>query len=263
MEADKSQNLLRPLKIAHRLLAASSIAGTLLLKVPSENIPAWGVRIFDWYQAQAWWVLPCLVISVPTVEWFRRRIESRTVWRVVEVVLQSLRDKIFPNSGDPEHHHRVTLFRRRRMVVLFKVWPWVRKWPWTGWMVPVARSCHTTRNSKACFRAPDEADRAEGFAGIAWTTRSLLLEANLPELTPDATDAQYQDYSKRTFVSVEYLKKRPQKSRSLIGFPIRVNGVNWGSIVIDSRSPALDEGVVKEHYGQAATVLSKLLEGVG
>ncbi|WP_150132161.1 hypothetical protein [Dokdonella koreensis] len=261
MEAEKSQRCMPFVRFMHRLFAGVSVALVTLTKTPRQASSESLGKIAAPIEAQAYWLIPLLLLAVPFFEWWRRKLESRATWKVVESALVELRDRIFPRSTDPTHYHRVTLFKRRRYC-----WVW-RSWPGSGWMIPVARSCHTNRNSAAIFLAPDDGDRAEGIAGVAWTMEEMLFQENLPLLSVSSERAVIEDYAARTFLPVKRIASRikdekPPLARSICGIPVRVKGKNWGAIVVDSRNTTLDSEKIREHYKTVAGVLSKLLEGM-
>jgi hypothetical protein len=135
----------------------------------------------------------------------------------------------------------------------------------------MARSSHTTRRGIATFRAPDDADRAEGVAGRTWVKNDALFVSGLPDLIADAADGAFGAYAKSTWVSIEWLKERLKKkkgrplARSYGGYPVLVSGKPWGVLLLDSRS---ENGVTKQSYENArdyykmlARFLGQLLEG--
>lgn len=160
------------------------------------------------------------------------------------------------HQPDPEHYHRVTLFRAvgfRHLPVV----PWFRR----EWLVPYERSGHTTRHSRAFFRIPDDADKAEGIAGQTWATRRVVMVDNLPEMNSDASFQKVEKYARKTFVSSARVRKwisdDKQLARSFCGVPVEVDGKLWGVLVYDSRQPKRIHGV--EAQQELAAVLGMLL----
>ena len=181
-------------------------------------------------------------------------------WDMAHYLLDELRSRIF-TLQDPAFQHRVTLFRHKRFV-------WCcRLWPWSGWLVPVERSLHMTRNSKVCFRASDEGDHCEGVAGWAWATRSCYYVANLPDLRAESPKQDIEDYAKQTHVPAEWIQGKLAQNkflpRSLYGIPVEKSGKLWGVIVIDSRHKEIMSQIqIDEFYERSAGILSRVLEKV-
>ena len=218
-----------------------------LLATPTEFIQSW-----------AWIAITVAMALIWILEVARRMVGDPRTWAVVDVVLDELRDQLFEDSKDePLHSHRVTLFKRVR-------WACRRgQCPWGGWLKPAARSGHTTQRSSIRFKAPDDSDRAEGIAGMAWGTRGKVYIRNLPSLSEDSSDEDVRSYAKKSFMDLREVRKRKGrlKARSFCGCPVEVAGKVWGSIVVDSRNPEVEKSKFDEHYRFTARVLGKTLEG--
>jgi hypothetical protein len=179
-------------------------------------------------------------------KWFAYCIGPPWIWAAIQAIFDEFRERCFVlDAKDPVHYHRVTLFQHVRAWRLWKFWLCVWSWrkghyPWSGWLVAVARSGHTTKRCESRFLAPDNADHAEGVAGQAWATNDLLLVDNLPSLDMASSDEIIAEYAQRTFVPEEWVRIRLRKStpmpRSLCGAPVEVDGKIWGVLVLDSRS---------------------------
>jgi len=208
-----------------------------------------------WIQGDGWWLFPTVLLLSGLLGLLRKLTGPPWVWGTVHHYLDVFaEDCFFGESSDPLHHHRVTLFRRVRWR-----WSWC-KYPWSGWVVAVERSGHTTRDHISSFRAPDDADQAEGIAGKAWTTRGVIRISNLPDLQADPTRAAAKAYALATHISEVAAHRRRPRSRSLCGIPIEVKNKRWGVLVLDSRSP---EGIKSDSellYRPVAKFLGKLLE---
>lgn len=208
-------------------------------------------------QDRAWWLLPALLIASGGIGLLKKVLGPPWLWQTVHSYLDVFREDAF-NVGphDAIHHHRVTLFKH-----VGWCWKWAQ-WPWIGWMVPVERSGHTTQSKISVFRAPDDADRAEGVAGMTWARKAEVAVSHLPDLETDNSDEAFKAYAKATGVSVDRLRRKVPKSRSYCGFPIEVKGHLWGVLVLDSRSP---QGVHDQHqlfFRPLGKYLGKLLERV-
>ncbi len=195
------------------------------------------------------------------------------VWRTIEGVLDVLKESAFIDdcNDDPSHYHRVTLFQHMKRK--FWILPWRGSTPWggsrtpfSGWLVPVARSGHTTQRSATVFLAPDDADNAEGVAGQTWNNAVIVSHNSLPELTKTSSDADVIEYARKTGTSLESNRKRLGSGAStpaaMVGIPVFVDGRPWGVIILDSRKPngiksAEDNAVA---FKIAQSLLEKLLE---
>lgn len=144
-------------------------------------------------------------------------------------------------NDDDTHHHRVTLFRRRLFWQPLKnptrVWRDGNR-PWSGWLVPVARSGHTTQKSRTIFLAPDDPEHSEGVAGRVWSKSKVVFVSGLPSLTKSSSSDEIHSYSDATRTSRAFLDPRlyssRKLSRSLLGFPVKYRGQFWGVVVMDS-----------------------------
>lgn len=195
------------------------------------------------------------------------------VWATIHSILNEFREHAFraETTGDPLHYHRVTLFKHVRMKWWLsheswrsRFWPWGKgRYPWSGWLVPVARSGHTTKSSSTVFLAPDDADHAEGVAGKTWALNSTLPVSKLPNLQDSPNQEQIADYSRRTFASEDWLRTRLGNDKplpqSLHGIPVEVKGKPWGVLVLDSRSA---NGVKMARAGRLVSVVGVILDNL-
>lgn len=243
-----------------------------LLKVSPNDYHDWPtlqsaiIRSDDW----AWGSIPAFALAAALAQAIKKKIGSSNTWNTVHYLLDQHRDALFEKHAtakeDPEHYHRVTLFKR----VPWR-WAFVR-WPWTGWMVPVARSGHTTHSWRIPrFRAPrNYPDKAEGVAGQTWARNKTVPVPGLPEINQESSDKDKETYCQRAFVSPRWLEKRLKRKdpqampRSLLGIPMEVvAGDPWGALVVDSRS---DNDISDKkarntpRYKTLTKVLSKLLQ---
>ena len=138
---------------------------------------------------------------------------------------------------------------------------WLCRWPWSGWLVPVERSGHTTRRSHTIFLAPDDADQAEGIAGQTWAQNRVVVVNGLSDVNENPSREVLAEYAQRTWIAETWvLQKQRQHARSFCGIPVEVKGKLWGVIVLDSRNPqAIDQNADK-FYRLIGRVLGKLLE---
>jgi hypothetical protein len=174
----------------------------------------------------------------------------------VHFLLDSFRDFVFDTDEGDLHHHRITLFKHRRC----------RGW-WTfgagsGWLVPVERSGHTTLKSRAAFRAPDAADKAQGIAGYTWARKRMIFVEDLPDICNGGTPEALLAFAKATRITPQWLVKHKVCSRSFCGIPIEVQGNIWGVLVLDSRSPKISQKteLIANFYRINGRYVAKLLE---
>jgi hypothetical protein len=215
-----------------------------------------GAGVLETSQQLGWVALPLLAVVSGALGLVRTYVGPPSTWKTLHHFLNVFREESFKNvKEDPEHHHRVTLFKYVRYR-----W-WFCRWPWTGWVRAVERSGHTTHRRGIVYRAPDEADDAEGVAGRAWVTKRVILVSKLPDLHTAPSEEDFRVYAEQTFVSVAWAKKHRPSARSLCGIPVEVSGTPWGVIVLDSRDP---DGVAKNkaEYRTFAKYLSKLVERI-
>ena len=220
----------------------------------------------------SWWIIPISMIIALVAQYARSHIGSPETWVLVQYILDQYRDEMFGKDNetkeDPQHFHRVTLYKATR-------WRWALvRWPGSEWVVPVARSGSTTKTKIPCFRASrNDPNAAEGVAGQTWARVSRLVPAfELPDLNMEhPNQADIETYARKTFVSNEWVRrqirkqKRGPQARALLGIPVEAKGNSWGVLVVDSRSsqPIQLKKVFKSPSFQAHSgVLSRLLEKV-
>lgn len=248
------------------IIAFSGAASALIAASLKTDTAYWDARapwlagILRWTQDQAPVIVPSLMVLSFLVVPFRRRVGNPWVWDTIKGLLDQIREVAFRDraAGSPLHHHRVTLFRHDRFRLAFC------KWPWSGWLVPVERSGHTTRKCKASFKAPDDATMAEGVAGRTWTENQQVSVYDLPDVSDDSGDRTIKKYAEMGFVSVDWmrkwLKREPVVARAFHGIPIEVRGKVWGVLVLDSREPGQIGKASSDLYAMIAWSMGKLLE---
>ena len=213
---------------------ASVIAGTLIKVSPStvgfDSDPETDKAI----QEFALVAFPLLLIAVPIFDSLRRWLERKTLWPLVKEILEEFRRQIYPGSKDPVHLHRVTLFKRCHWVFRAAFF----KKPRFGWLKIIERSGHTMRNSRTVFYAPNDPDKAEGIAGIAWASSTIIYKEELPDVKNGAcSEEKMREYAQASNTPFEDVRDKRPVSRSLCGIPVEVKGVVWGVLVVDSRQP--------------------------
>jgi hypothetical protein len=259
-------------KMSHIFGWTAGISAFLIIAIGGMlKVDGWSYR--DWptlqnalygTQSRAWWLIPLLVVVSGLSRYIKTKIGSSATWHFVDHLLgqyrEALLEKRIPAKEDPEHFHRITLFRHVR-------WRWTFcKWPWTGWMVPVARTGHTTQGAIPRFRAnANDPDNAEGIAGQAWARRRMVSIYGLVEVNSETAVADVERYAQRTFMPAKWVNDRRQEhhARSFLGIPLEVNGAPWGSIVVDSRSDgeiSTKTTLKNPRYKMLTEMLSKLLQ---
>lgn len=249
------------LKWATRLLGAASVLAGTLIKIAPSSIGLGSDHETDAaIQRLAPIAFASLLILVPVLDSLRRWLERKTLWPLVKEILEEFRKQIYPNGRHPAHMHRVTLFRHCKWVLRRR---FLDHLPRTGWLKIIERSGHTTRNSRTVFFAPDDPDRAEGVAGIAWAWNTVVFKEHLPDLRNETvTEDRLVEYANNSNTPLEVVRQLNPVSRSLCGIPIEVNGRVWGVLVVDSRQPQLPQALIEQHYVLAAKFLSRILERV-
>ena len=218
---------------------------------------------------RAWWIILTFSVIGILAQVIRARIGTPVVWQTVQYLLDQYWEELFEKANgvvnDPRYFHRITLFKHVK-------WHWgFVRWPWSGWMIPVARSGHKTRSRIAKFRASSDApDKAEGIAGQAWAYERRVQIYGLPDINTDTVaETDIDDYASQGSVSRKWIEKRRGKKKShalsLLGIPVEVKNKPWGALVVDSRNPneILNEAALKKQkYKSLVNILSKLLEKV-
>jgi hypothetical protein len=239
-------------------LAIATISASLKADTAVLESSGWGFLKgpVEAVQHAAWFAIPLLTIALGLAQIARNQIGPEWVWEHMHMLLDSFQESVFGDEVGDLHHHRVTLFKRVRVG---RGW---RIWDWRGWLVPVERSGHATRKSKSAFRAPDNADRAEGVAGSAWAGRKTLYVEGLPDISGIPSSAALEQYSHQTRISSKWLSKHKPGSRSFCGIPFDVKGKRWGVVVLDSRNEQITQKApqIDNFFKINGRYLSKLME---
>ncbi|HEX8915014.1 MAG TPA: hypothetical protein VF796_21860 [Humisphaera sp.] len=216
-----------------------------------------------WAKMYAWFVGPVLTVTSGAAALTRHYIGEPWVWTVIHGYLDLCREFVFrARKGEPLDHHRVTLFRR------YGWWhyPCCFTLPCGAKLMPVERSGHTSQKSNAAFRAPDAAERAEGVVGQAWRIWQTIPIHDLPLLTADSSDDEIRAYASRTWVTERWVRSRLERgktlSRAICAIPVRVKGLEWGVLVIDSLDPKSLEDADAALYDLLGRSFGMLLERV-
>lgn len=234
----------------------------------AELSPSWVAAGLTWAQSYSALLILVFFLTMTVSDWLRRWVGSPRDTELARLILEEFHQVVFGGSDDdlPAHHRRATLFKHVR-------WRWALcKWPWSGWLVPVARSGHTEQRSTCVFRAPpSKPDDAQGIAGRVWSTRKVLTVTDLPDINSPATRSDNQarrEYCKRTFVSEEWLRDRLSEpnpkpvGRAFWGAPVENENDVWGVVVLDSRNAEKNRGgpQIYPTLSALSRILGKTLE---
>lgn len=202
-----------------------------------------------------------------------KRVGDPWVMEKLKFMLDQYQYKVFSANGAPADHDRVTLFRHKENCYVAKHWSskvWYMPWgdrPFaSNYLIPFLRSGHLSQKTRAIFYAPDDSDKAEGVAALAWAKKGAVLQDNLPELNSNSSALSVARYAKRTNCRPEmvqkYLTEGRPLPRSIAAIPIECGGEIWGVVVLDSRSP---QGVTDEsvsNYQLTVALIGQLLEKI-
>ena len=190
----------------------------------------------------------------------------------IDVILDELRDSLFSKEDGLEAAHKVTLFQHKKCRLTIARdkdgGGKIVGWPWSGWLVPVARSGNMNQRSKVRFLAPGNSMLAQGVAGQAWASgKKKAYVDDLPTLTPGASDDEIEEYAReyaeKCSLPPSWVKKHRTDARSILGIGIPDQGGNvWGVLVFDSERPMMDEADVHKKFRRYGSVLSELVGGV-
>lgn len=217
--------------------------GTWLIRLSDSDLARWGpfVIALAHFVREHSWLGPVLPGVAAAAKLWRERLTRVWLLKLVKSLLSDYCDEIFSGQAGAKDCHRVTLFAYRK----FAFWgtrPWTRRrHPWSGWLVPVARSGHATQKVRARFLAPDRASDAEGIAGKAWRHRSMATVTGLPELSSASAPDDIKTYCERTLISEKWATTRlvdgETLPRALRAAPVEVSNHLWGVVVLDSIDP--------------------------
>lgn len=192
------------------------------------------------------------------------------IYEKLQFILDEYQGKVFSN-GTPKDHDRVTIFEHRKNCLFARHWsanawyrPWGNKKPFSDYLVPIMRSGHISQRSRAIFYAPDESDKAEGVAAMAWARRAAVILNDLPEITATTGRRDKEKYARTTKCDMglldRYIADGRQPPRSIAAMPIDRNGKLWGVVVLDSRSPQGVTDTSVSNYTLTVALIGHLLE---
>lgn len=210
----------------------------------------------EWSRQFAWWASPLCVALALVVGLARSWVGPPDVWEAVHEGLEAVREDTFDDWLDePEHFHRVTLFKYYGFKPSFRYWPWTRR------LVAVERSGRHTRKAITSFRAPDTPNDTNGVAGEAWARKEPFSVSDLPDVSENASVAAIRKYADKSSVSRSWVRENNPQTRSLFGMRVELEpGQRWGVIVLDSTEPEEIHG--EQPFRLVAATLAPLLKGV-
>jgi hypothetical protein len=243
-------------KISYVFYGVSAACGVVLLIVSqlvTADQKAWVAypNVSYYIQCSKNWgflLIPTFAFFVWISDLLVNYFKSIRIWKVVCIILEQFHAQHFGTidrfsvDGQEITSHKVTLFKFVRVRFAFC---WI---PWSGWVVPVARSFYDEAGySIPRFKATER--NFEGVAGRTYAKNETTLVPDLPVINGDSSDVDKNTFAAKLFVKRSWVDKRLKKKggspdiRSLLGIPVVVNGKKWGVLVIDSRN---DKQMIKE-----------------
>ncbi len=208
-----------------------------------------------------------------------QRIRSTKDWKIIQYILDKAQEIAYPdqNGQDPKHFHRVTLFQYQKFArvhhysqtsqskVTRFIWPWGKMNPFSGWLVPVKRSAHTSKETRTRFAVLANGE-SEGICGKAWSNDNTLVIRNLPSVQPSnvINRRKYAEATNCCRQMIDYMLKdtgEPKTApRSIGAIPVRVDGELWGMLVFDSQDPNGVSNTIEADFQVTVGAIEKLLE---
>jgi hypothetical protein len=242
----------------HRLnLAAGTIvlvAGAMLAIAKQVDVAVLatlpGSSWLQWAHRHAGYIYGALLVVALILKLVALRRTRSERLKTLRRILDALQAEVMktPRTYNPENY-RVTVFRRAAWSL--RGWTQHRKksspqrvWPWSGWLVPVARS-GDSQTSATRFCAPKTIPQGNGtghgICGTAWLVGQADA-AGLPLLSRDSSDAEITMYSNRTHICENEVRARLADGRSLARalYAERIapkGQPNWGVVIYDSVDP--------------------------
>ncbi|PMF80617.1 hypothetical protein BCV08_15815, partial [Vibrio breoganii] len=202
---------------------------------------------------------------------------NKVCWEALQVQIDELQAIAFSEHiQDGNDLHRVTLFKYKKWCFGRHRWN-LKAWfksiskgvaPNSGWLMPVLRSGHLTKNTKTVFAVPDNSADAEGVAGQCWASDYTVHVENLPSLNSASNDDNRLKYSHRTKIPIEligeYVDNGKTLSRSLMAIPVKDDtGCRWGVVVLDSqKKTGIDKIETEKAFRTIISTLGVLVGGI-
>ena len=247
--------LRRGLFVLQAIAVVAIPVATGVAKIDPSSRP-WIRPAVESMQQHAWWIVVACSLLIGVAGIVRKWAGSAWIWNTTSRLLEDFRQRVFAGEEGPLHEHRVTLFQYMKLC-------WLRPYG-IGWLIPIARTGVVTQWVYTAFRVRDDREGAEGIAGFTFVRQRTVVVDNLPALTAGSPQGRYEEYSRRTGVSVKWLRKRTYHPRSLAGIEVRVKGKPWGVVVLDSMNPsgipARDE--LTKQWSVTGTALASVLDNI-
>lgn len=150
-----------------------------------------------------------------------------------------------PHGQYDDQDCKATLYRYSRFSLRASVWHLVCwkawRWPWAGWLVPVARSGETPFRTwdRTVFRVGGKPNGYHGVAGAVWALGYYSFSSNTPPGDGRQRAAYEREEAARMHLVPEEYARRKGSGRPLspyiYGGRIEVAGrKRWGVFVVDS-----------------------------
>lgn len=263
--------------LGHAILWMSGIIWTLLLAaIDYQEHPI--VQKFPLLRASTDWTNSNLIeLTLSTAIFFvfgklLSRKQKSICWSALKAQLNTLQRYVCTNSGNEIHdNNRVTLFRYKKIcvqAVRVKSFASMWKdgcWPWTGWLVPVLRSGHTSQNTNALFWVPDDGRKSEGIAGQCWSQNNTVYIDKLPNVNSNTSLSNRDKYARKSNMPIDMVKRYIDNSRplarSIMAIPLLDSSSElWGVVVVDSVSgDGIDTKQAMEAFKFIADTIGELV----
>ena len=238
-------------------VVAGGVTATMLKANVADvaaNLGGFVAGFVESIQGWAWVYVPAFLVLAWLFTQLRHRVGDPRVWADLHEWITEYRNHVFNETG-VQFHRRATLFKFVEWRLGFC------RWPWSGWLVPVVRSGHTTQNCKSFFRAHHRSRGSEGVAGMAWENDRNVYIENLPDVTlPSCTEEERREYGEATGISAKRVTTEAPAARSFYAIRVEVKGNPWGVIVLDSRSTTINTIRSDRRYKLFNPLLKHLLE---
>lgn len=248
---------------------------------PFADWPTWIISALQWQQGHSLILLTICASSYLITYIGRRQIRSPRLTKVLKNVLDDAHSLAFPlHQGDPMHDHRITLYQRRNIMYMplgkrdweEKKWYQPHNWwgtdnkPWSGWLIPIARSGHTTQKLRTVFLADKNRARSEGVCGQAWEIKKGIKVDSITAVNEKSKQGTISKHCRQSYGIPEMVQKRIEEGfngrRSIAAIPIIIDdGDVWGVLCLDSISA---EGIGDDFSSDFIPVvqgIQRLLEG--
>lgn len=225
-------------------------------------------KVFDYVMEWSLYLYLTFLALFLIGKWMTRK-GDKVIWETLQKQVDTLQSIAFPhNNHQLNDDHRVTLFKYKKWCFNRRCFQWKPNLPWRGWLVPVLRSGHTGKDTKALFLAPDAGREAEGIVGECWSSDAVIRREQLPKVQASTSEQNRAKYCKQSnmprFMLDSYCKRNKPLARSILAYPVVTStGNRWGVLVYDSMDPqGVDTINAQKAFEVVAEPLGVLVEGV-